>query len=807
MKRSAWLASCSAATAMAVSLSLAQTQTASAGMPGGPELSDAEAVLAGARGPDPDRPWVLRTGTLETSADDFAELCEKDDGAVDEGTLRLFPDVAVDVVASHVLHDPKADLFTWSGHVRGAPAHGVDLAVTGVCSDGPIHVSGHVDQGDLDYEIIADSDGVSTVEEIDARAFPDLGDDRPHHRLDHPETTAPRAAGTRRRAEPDGMTYIDVAVGYTPNAAAKKGGELGMKAAIAVAEAQMNRALEVSGVNARVSFAHTFEAKGFTGSEDAAAMWREMSQRTTALGRQVRDVREKTYADLVTIVSDVPKPKPSPSNPHGLYTGGIGSYTGSPDAKHTTEAIYSAADVATMTSNGTLAHEIGHNLALQHDDKNEANAPLNPHYPANRGWVTPSKKFHTIMAYGSACDWKCHMIPQYSNTINKNEGEPLGDARHDNASVLRQTAPIVAAYRTPPKAAQRFSLSVQTSPRGGGTAIPATQGPYADGAQVSVTARPADGYTFTGWKLDGKTIGSHTPLAVAMTKDRQLVAEFAPVPHQYKVTPLVSPAGAGKIQLQPQQSTYMSGETVNATAVPNRGYQFQEWRVNGRQLSTSARIPLQVDASFDLVAVFARGTHTLTTKTTPLPRSGTVTVSQPGPYATGDSVVLGAKPGPYRVFTGWTVDGADAGKRIPLPLIVKRSHTVTASFACSVAARGAIDAKWRAWGAEKSNLGCPTGPEKTLKGGIVQPFEDGNIYWTKAGGAHPVRGGFLREWGKLSYERGAFGYPLTDPVQLPVSDGKPTGGKALPKKGVYQRFQGGLIVWDAATTKVTSTRL
>ncbi|MCK8673935.1 hypothetical protein M1M07_22850 [Rhodococcus sp. HM1] len=64
--------------------------------------------------------------------------------------------------------------------------------------------------------------------------------------------------------------------------------------------------------------------------------------------------------------------------------------------------------------------------------------------------------------------------------------------------------------------------------------------------------------------------------------------------------------------------------------------------------------------------------------------------------------------------------------------------------------------------------------------GQFREFLNGPIYWSAAGGAHPVVNSFLHRWGIHSYEAGWLKYPTTDEIVLP--DG-----------GRRQEFQDGAI--------------
>ena len=85
--------------------------------------------------------------------------------------------------------------------------------------------------------------------------------------------------------------------------------------------------------------------------------------------------------------------------------------------------------------------------------------------------------------------------------------------------------------------------------------------------------------------------------------------------------------------------------------------------------------------------------------------------------------------------------------------------------------RGRIQAKWGDLGWEKGFLGYPTSDENGgLKGsGCYQNFQGGKIYWTNATGAQPVKGSILSAWAQTGYENGWLGYPTSG--ENPSGDG------------------------------------
>lgn len=73
-----------------------------------------------------------------------------------------------------------------------------------------------------------------------------------------------------------------------------------------------------------------------------------------------------------------------------------------------------------------------------------------------------------------------------------------------------------------------YTLSLTISPSGAGSVYP-SGGEYKTGAQITLTASPARGYTFVNWTGNVDTIGSvnATTTTITMNGDYTITANFA----------------------------------------------------------------------------------------------------------------------------------------------------------------------------------------------------------------------------------------------------------------------------------------
>ncbi|WP_231699687.1 LGFP repeat-containing protein [Corynebacterium zhongnanshanii] len=94
----------------------------------------------------------------------------------------------------------------------------------------------------------------------------------------------------------------------------------------------------------------------------------------------------------------------------------------------------------------------------------------------------------------------------------------------------------------------------------------------------------------------------------------------------------------------------------------------------------------------------------------------------------------------------------------------QRAH-VFGSLAGLASVEGRIFDRWVELGGESGQmLGYPVEDEKPTPDGIgrYSRFVWGFIYWTPETGAHPVYGPILAQWAAGGYEKGPYGYPISD---------------------------------------------
>jgi len=231
---------------------------------------------------------------------------------------------------------------------------------------------------------------------------------------------------------------------------------------------------------------------------------------------------------------------------------------------------------------------------------------------------------------------------------------------------------LIAHYEEVPT----YTLTIATTT--GGTTDPSPGSyVYYEGETATVTAIPDAGYRFSHWILDGET-RTENPINITMDRDYSLTAYFEVVPPtEYTLT--INTTVGGTTDPTPGTYTYPEGTSVNVTAIPDSGYVFDHWVLDGAT-RTENPITVLMDSDHTLTAYFTTAPpveYTLTISTT----TGGTTDPAPGSYThpEGTSVTVTAIPDSGYEFDHWVLDGATRTEN-PITVLMDSDHTLTAYF-------------------------------------------------------------------------------------------------------------------------------
>jgi uncharacterized repeat protein (TIGR02543 family) len=211
---------------------------------------------------------------------------------------------------------------------------------------------------------------------------------------------------------------------------------------------------------------------------------------------------------------------------------------------------------------------------------------------------------------------------------------------------------------------------------------------------VTLTAVPAQDYSFSGWKGDAK--GAANPVTVTMDKDKTVTADFDPLTFTLEIK-----AKNGSVTVSPKKEKYNKGESVTLTAVPASGYSFKNWK--GDAKGGAASVTITMNENKTVTANFESNTCVLNIKS----EDGSVTKSpNKDKYTKGESVTLTANPASGFNFKCWKGDAK--GTANPVTITMDEDKKVTAEFEAytyTLAVKGAKGTYIRSPNKERYNKG------------------------------------------------------------------------------------------------------
>jgi uncharacterized repeat protein (TIGR02543 family) len=168
----------------------------------------------------------------------------------------------------------------------------------------------------------------------------------------------------------------------------------------------------------------------------------------------------------------------------------------------------------------------------------------------------------------------------------------------------------IQVFGTPASGTQ-YTLTTGVTPSGAGSiTVNPNQSSYLSGTQVTLTAVPNTGYTFSSWS--GGASGTVNPITVTMTGNLSITANFTALPGTLTVTPAtaLSATGAPGGPFTPSSATYTLQNSGNS-AITWSASNTQTWvtlSLNGGSLTPGATATVTVSINAN-AATLAVGTY------------------------------------------------------------------------------------------------------------------------------------------------------------------------------------------------------
>jgi len=142
-----------------------------------------------------------------------------------------------------------------------------------------------------------------------------------------------------------------------------------------------------------------------------------------------------------------------------------------------------------------------------------------------------------------------------------------------------------------------YTLSLAADPPQGGTVSGA--GVYEHGTAATLTAQPAAGYAFAGWR--GDLDGTDNPVTITISENKTVTAAFEIL--TYTLSLAADPPQGGTVS---GAGVYAHDAQAEASAAPAPGWSFVEWRENGGRVSGDALYPFAMTGDRALTAHFSQ---------------------------------------------------------------------------------------------------------------------------------------------------------------------------------------------------------
>lgn len=220
---------------------------------------------------------------------------------------------------------------------------------------------------------------------------------------------------------------------------------------------------------------------------------------------------------------------------------------------------------------------------------------------------------------------------------------------------------------------EHYTIYVEAAPADGGEV--AGGGEYYVGEVCTITATPNPGFSFNCWTLNGVVVSTDAIYSFTVTEEATYVANFSS--NLYYIAVDVTPAIGGEVAGVIPGAFYPYGHWCILEAIPNPGYSFSYWTMDGVWYSADEYITFIVTADHDMVAHFTQDGYYISAIANPY-EGGYTTGS--GTYTFGETCTLTATANAGYTFVNWTLDGVVVSTNTSINFVVREDANYVANF-------------------------------------------------------------------------------------------------------------------------------
>lgn len=272
--------------------------------------------------------------------------------------------------------------------------------------------------------------------------------------------------------------------------------------------------------------------------------------------------------------------------------------------------------------------------------------------------------------HGSTCTLTATPATGFEFVKWEKDGTPVSSNPTYSFTVTDNT--ICIAYFEP--VVNNYTITALANPSNGGTVTGG--GAYAQGSTCTLHATPNGGFSFVNWTKNGTAVSTNPNYSFTVTGNASYVANFDPEPEEYTITVNADPANGGTVS---GGGTYTEGSTCVISAMPNTGFVFGNWTLDGLEASTNPSYSFIVRRNATYVAHFAQNANQATITATANPVEGGA-VSGGGTYELGTTCTLNAVATTGYEFVKWTQDGSTVSTDATFSFTVTSNAVYVAHF-------------------------------------------------------------------------------------------------------------------------------
>ncbi|MBU2649353.1 MAG: VCBS repeat-containing protein [Bacteroidetes bacterium] len=216
-----------------------------------------------------------------------------------------------------------------------------------------------------------------------------------------------------------------------------------------------------------------------------------------------------------------------------------------------------------------------------------------------------------------------------------------------------------------------YNVLLTPNPDSGGITI--GSGNYTAGSNVSIKARPNDGWEFVNWTENSTVISSDTVYTFQINSDRVIEANFNQLSYDLSLNS-VPPDGGNTVG----EGTYYYDDQVEISAYPNEHWSFVNWKEADTVLSDLQSLTITIRADRTIDGIFQED-QKFDVSVTAQPQEGGMVLGDSS-YYYGDYATVMANANQGWQFIEWQVGGTFVSSSQEYSFMVSESVNMVAVF-------------------------------------------------------------------------------------------------------------------------------